>query len=665
MDWSEDFHRDVADVYNFRQIENEVIVDRDAINIYPSESENEQGAGSVPEWVNLYNHSTGPRPIWSEKQDLIFEEARLREFVAPYAIVHRQFKKGTGIDQHWETQSIEIQSKRLRNCLDAVFQDYINWNSGPEPYTFQPPFQQFFHRWKELKAAYASHSDELALEEMKILLKYLIPRMDPFKRALEEIERVNTVSFEDLWLIFPPGELVVSDNKGTICISRVRDGYQDVSQNNYVLEMEQIDWNGRCCGFLRTVGVLKKFSGPCRISSLAIHPLRFTSDKKNIEAIALARGKKFEALRGFSVRKCIGKKYVSVRNEEELVVEKMGRPVSGRVIIDAYAFYTRQDVTLPSIREDPERTPSSPSSTSENADDQPRRRPAETERKEDLRTLTDLECMLAVPRVRDFDLMTKQWCEFNVDEIHDPAWSSEPFDMLVLPEGEKELILALTNRDRLMKGIFNDVVQRRDRGIIFLLCGPPGVGKTLTAEALADKFKIPLYILAANDIGTSAQKVETALQDAFECCRLWDALLLIDEADVYLATRQSDHLTRNELVAVFLRQIELYHGLMFLTTNRVEAIDDAFQSRMDLIFRYPSLDKAARRQVWERFLGILGPGNHEITDSDLDEIAKSELNGREIKNAIKTAYVLASDDGRLTMSHLQIVLGVRNRLASS
>lgn len=66
---------------------------------------------------------------------------------------------------------------------------------------------------------------------------------------------------------------------------------------------------------------------------------------------------------------------------------------------------------------------------------------------------------------------------------------------------------------------------------------------------MADKSKIPLYILGADDIGISPEKVEQALKNSFECCRLWDALLLIDEADVFLETRRSDHLSRNELVA--------------------------------------------------------------------------------------------------------------------
>ena len=66
---------------------------------------------------------------------------------------------------------------------------------------------------------------------------------------------------------------------------------------------------------------------------------------------------------------------------------------------------------------------------------------------------------------------------------------------------------------------------------------------------MADKYKIPLYVLGANDLGTNARQVDNALESAFTCCRLWGALLLIDEADVFLEERNSDDLHRNELVA--------------------------------------------------------------------------------------------------------------------
>jgi len=66
---------------------------------------------------------------------------------------------------------------------------------------------------------------------------------------------------------------------------------------------------------------------------------------------------------------------------------------------------------------------------------------------------------------------------------------------------------------------------------------------------VAEKSRVPLYILGAGDLGTTPEKVESALDNALECCQLWDAVLLLDEADVFLESRESDSLERNELVS--------------------------------------------------------------------------------------------------------------------
>lgn len=66
---------------------------------------------------------------------------------------------------------------------------------------------------------------------------------------------------------------------------------------------------------------------------------------------------------------------------------------------------------------------------------------------------------------------------------------------------------------------------------------------------MAEKSRVPLYILSANDLGNSPEKVGAGLTKALECCQLWDAVLLLDEADVFLEARNSNDLTRNELVS--------------------------------------------------------------------------------------------------------------------
>jgi len=66
---------------------------------------------------------------------------------------------------------------------------------------------------------------------------------------------------------------------------------------------------------------------------------------------------------------------------------------------------------------------------------------------------------------------------------------------------------------------------------------------------VADKGRFPLYMLSAGELGTSPRLIERNLNNALECCSLWGAILLLDEADVFLESRNSNSLERNELVS--------------------------------------------------------------------------------------------------------------------
>lgn len=81
---------------------------------------------------------------------------------------------------------------------------------------------------------------------------------------------------------------------------------------------------------------------------------------------------------------------------------------------------------------------------------------------------------------------------------------------------------------------------------------------------------------------------------------------------------------------------------MFLTTNRVEAFDPAFESRIDIALNYPALTPSLRRKIWANFIKRLPKGERNISDADLDALAEHDLNGRQIKNAVKTAMILAT-----------------------
>jgi len=91
--------------------------------------------------------------------------------------------------------------------------------------------------------------------------------------------------------------------------------------------------------------------------------------------------------------------------------------------------------------------------------------------------------------------------------------------------------------------------------------------------------------------------METALKDVLTRAQRWGAVMLIDEADVYIK-RRDDNITMNAVVGVFLRVLEYFNGLLFLTTNRVDDIDEAIVSRCIAMIKFYPPDSDARRKIW-------------------------------------------------------------------
>jgi AAA+ superfamily predicted ATPase len=128
--------------------------------------------------------------------------------------------------------------------------------------------------------------------------------------------------------------------------------------------------------------------------------------------------------------------------------------------------------------------------------------------------------------------------------------------------------------------------------------GASGLGKTLTAEVYSEVVGKPLYRVHSGQLGISADSVESALTTILRRAARWDAILLLDEADVYIRRRDND-LQHNAIVAEFLRTLEYFDGLLFMTTNRVGDVDDAILSRCIAVIKYeiPPHDDAIR--LWQ------------------------------------------------------------------
>ncbi|KAJ7892616.1 P-loop containing nucleoside triphosphate hydrolase protein, partial [Mycena leptocephala] len=166
----------------------------------------------------------------------------------------------------------------------------------------------------------------------------------------------------------------------------------------------------------------------------------------------------------------------------------------------------------------------------------------------------------------------------------------------------------------------------------------------------------PLYVVSAGDLGTDPEALEEALTKVFGLAPVWGAVVLMDEADVFLEARSTADVTRNAMVAVFLRQLEYYEGILFLTTNRVKQFDHAFQSRIHLSLNYRPLSHAAKAQLWRALLEKTrgaGKGLCDLSTTQLEALASKELNGRQIKNVVQLSSALATHEGvPLTYDHL-------------
>ncbi|KAI0167966.1 aaa family ATPase [Pestalotiopsis sp. NC0098] len=289
---------------------------------------------------------------------------------------------------------------------------------------------------------------------------------------------------------------------------------------------------------------------------------------------------------------------------------------------------------------------------------------------------------LCLPTITFGYNMQKHELGLSVADIRDVEWNENAFELLVLEPTTKELVEAVVTH-RILADEHTDLIQGKGNGLFLLLHGGPGTGKTLTAESVAEVAKRPLYRVTCGDIGTKAEEVEKYLESVLMLGKVWECVVLLDEADVFLEKRLLHDLDRNALVSVFLRVLEYYDGILILTSNRVGTFDEAFKSRIQLSLRYRDLDRDQREKIWANFitrLETLDTSNERDPNANVDisttrpnvevgidtagiraslgKLAEYELNGREIRNAISTARQLAMfRKERMNFGHLDRVIG--------
>ena len=269
-------------------------------------------------------------------------------------------------------------------------------------------------------------------------------------------------------------------------------------------------------------------------------------------------------------------------------------------------------------------------------------------------------------KIKGYNLRRKKWFDLAADRMFSVSWNKKAFETLVMDRRAKELIEALVSK-QLAAEKSTDLIAGKGNGLILLLHGGPGTGKTLTAESVAEISEKPLYRVTCGDVGTKAEEVEKYLESVLHLGKIWGCVVLLDEADVFLEQRSLEDLQRNALVSVFLRVLEYHEGILILTSNRVGTFDEAFKSRIQLALHYPSLRPFQRLHIWQNFINRLDSFKDDTVDINdlrdhLEELQEVEMNGRQIRNAITTARQYAEWKGKImNYEHLKDVIEVSGR----
>ncbi|KAI0834815.1 P-loop containing nucleoside triphosphate hydrolase protein [Hypoxylon sp. FL0890] len=660
------------------------------------EDQGNEGPGQVCDVKTLYEGETKctccinwveelPQDIGSEA-----DEAESRR----HALLIRM-RRNHGDGKPMILHSIVIQSSYLKSILGEVFREYSGITTTLKKLVFKAPFHCFFYEWDRLEKVISEIEDPVGKSHARLLKRILRRELRETISLSVDLNQNGVITYDYLWTIFKPGIDIYTFEDGYDRIYRLQKTLyvSGLGGQYFQLTVNEIDCDGEGFGYQTRVFPIFNFPGTKRVPDLDIFPASYHPRLGEVKDTLRKRGELFRAIHSTP--------YYYGAYKGIVLEGKHKRNVDGRIIVDpsSHANFTEECVDLtpfnssslkpvmelsdqahivqpptgppgrgrgrPGPYPPPPFPPQGPPQHWMPAMPPPpppppvvvrnaRNRGKNSKRNE----LTDDLIHLCSAYVRGYCFKIKKWVTFHIENIKEIQWHDGAFDSLVLAEEYKKLINAflsghIDNKDR-----FDDVIEGKGQGVSILLEGPAGVGKTLTAEAVSEKLRRPLYAMGAGELGASPESVEDNLHMILEVAAKWDAVLLLDECDVLLAERSADNLGRNSIVAIFLRLLEYYRGMLFMTTNRVEAIDSAFKSRIHLTITYPHLNAPARRQIWERFVQT---SNQESTLQPLDFVRLQEydVNGREIKNIVKTAQLLASHEKLpLAMEHIRTALSV-------
>ncbi|KAF3074253.1 hypothetical protein CFAM422_003454 [Trichoderma lentiforme] len=465
---------------------------------------------------------------------------------------------------------------------------------------------------------------------------------EEFSDVADELSSLpeGEITYDLLWTLFPPRSFVTSqDTFGQQLVHRVRATRYVLLPNGkpeyFQIAADYIDSNGKKTGFVPVIMLqIPAFRSSRLILQLRHYPFNLRPSYLEDRGTLISRADKVLRLYGQHLQEYQGHASRDPSNPQANWLNNYFKS-HGRIVLDP--------TTLNRVQPNSRLIPHIVQSLSD---------------------LTDDQKLLVNPVLYGFSLGDKMWGAFAVTLLHDVEWNDNIFDDLVISDDQKQFMRALVESHSTSG--FDDFVRDKGRGLIGLLAGPPGVGKTLTAEAVAEIARRPLYMISSGELGSQPESVQKGLDTLMELAEAWHAVVLLDEADVFLVERDDTNLVRNAITSIFLRRLEYYQGILILTTNRHASFDPAFKSRIHFYLDYPDLDVDTRKILWRSFMArsaASGKVTVDVAEHELERLAEFPLNGRQIKNIINITQIVAVRRGiPITCEGIRIAMGFSHHL---
>lgn len=583
------------------------------------------------------------QPYFIERKKEDIDKGEKKDWWQLYAFcVVRRYDSDGDLDQTY----LYVNPQPLRQLLKDVIGQYPADPIDVDDVQITAPYHSLFYYRKELEQVglkrFEENGDTQSLEQLKLLLGWIKTTFELEIAAYEKCmsSDLKAIAYDKLWTVFQPGTIVHAQHLKLNRAFSVADHWydaDDIDNPAFNLSCSFVDYDGDRLGTRRLVLEIPKYSGVREIRKQDVKPLDLLENADEVKEELMARGKKFEQYAmGQHFMQYTG---LGFKRHPDCPNKYIRFDASGRVMIDVKTYHrldANDAIWVYGFDKD-----------------------------HDDNKLTDEDRLLTNTMVRGYSLNAKKFLELSIDSLSEIEWNTYCFDELVLDPATKKTVQALVSTHSQKRepsddnDTFDDIVKGKGKGLVCVLHGPPGVGKTLTAECVAEYVQRPLFMVSSGDLGVTSEQLDNQLTEIMDMTSTWRAVLLIDEADVFLEQRALHDLHRNAMVSVFLRVLEYYAGILFLTTNRVATFDDAFKSRIHIPIRYTDLDVKSRLQIWRSFCKKV-PGGVDISDDEYEILAEHDLNGRQIKNVVKAAESLAAfDKVALDFNQLQQVTKIQ------